>query len=110
MYKFKQGGFKFLLGTHSNCVTLVEASKYTFQQFWLYYSISKSKKHSFTGDNMYSHLTYLEVRINGVKEPQSSSKPGVTSKNLGYGRIHRKAAPSLLHFLFIIGPLGSEIR
>lgn len=52
----------------------------------------------------------LEVRINGVKVSQSSSELGVASKNLRYERTHRKAVPSLLHFLFIIGPLGSEIR
>lgn len=60
--------------------------------------------------DLFSSDSYLEVRINGVKGSQSSSELGVASKNLCYGRTHRKAVPSLLHFLFIIGPLGSEIR
>lgn len=85
----------------------------TFQQFWLYYSIPKlgMKKHSSTGDNLWSHLTLLlRLELMGWKYLNLPLNLVWYPKNLCHGRIHRKAIPSLLHFLFIIGPLGSEIR
>lgn len=84
--------------------------KVYFPAFLLYYSIPKLETYFHREQDLFSSDSYLEVRINGVKGSQSSSELGVASKNLCYGRTHRKAVPSLLHFLFIIGPLGSEIR